>query len=485
MFAVSRVVVTQLAMALHAVEADPDGHARLERSRARLLLAPAGREDRVERLAAALFLIAVATFLVAMPPGSGWLAAIAFLSLAYAVCLAVEFEVGTGYTVPTLLVFVPMLFLLPPAVVPVAVVAGHLAIYLFNVARGRRHPARFIVVFGQSWHALGAALVFAAWPPGAATWSDTPLVLAAFVAYVAFDALASLSVDHFGHGESVRSLIASTAWIYAIDLLLLPLGLALAIAANGHALAVCVAVPLCALLWIFAAERRQRIDHAIELSHAYRGTAILLGEVVESDDAYTGSHSRDVVGLALEVGTRMGLDVRRLRHLEFGALLHDIGKIEVPKTILHKPGPLSDEEWKLMRRHTIDGQRMLEGIGGVLSEVGYIVRCSHERWDGGGYPDGLVGEAIPLEARICAACDAFSAMTTTRSYRPAMSPELAILELRHGSGSQFDAAAVDALVDALAARDRLTGSPPTPISDMRPHCLEVAPTSTEVSSERN
>ena len=327
MFAVSRVVVTQLAMALHAVEADPDGHARLERSRARLLLAPAGREDRVERLAAALFLIAVATFLVAMPPGSGWLAAVAFLSLAYAVCLAVEFKVGTGYTVPTLLVFVPMLFLLPPAVVPVAVVAGHLAIYLFNVARGRRHPARFIVVFGQSWHALGAALVFAAWPPGAATWSDAPLVLAAFVAYVAFDALASLSVDHFGHGESVRSLIASTAWIYAIDLLLLPLGLALAIAANGHALAV---ASRCHCARCCGSSRRaaRRIEHAIELSR-YRGTAILLGDVsptTTSIPACTAMRRRSPLGGRRAWGRRAA----RLRH-RIGARLHDIGKIDVPK----------------------------------------------------------------------------------------------------------------------------------------------------------
>jgi HD-GYP domain-containing protein (c-di-GMP phosphodiesterase class II) len=442
-------------MALHAAEADPDGHARLERSRARLRLAPAGREERVERLAGTLFLVALATFWVSVPPGSGWLVAFAILSVAYAVCLAVEFEVGTGYTVPTLVVFVPMLFLLPPAVVPVAVVAGHLASFLFSVARGRRHLARFIVVFGQSWHALGAALVVAAWSPGAAQWSDALLVVAAFGAYVVFDALASLSVDHFGHGESVGSLVASTAWIYAIDVLLLPLGLALAIAADGHALAVGVAVPLCALLWIFAAERRQRIDHAIELSQAYRGTAILLGDMVETDDAYTGSHSRDVVELALEVGTRMGLDVYRLRYLEFGALLHDIGKIEVPKSILHKPGPLSEAEWKVMRRHTIDGQRMLESVGGVLSEVGYIVRCSHERWDGGGYPDGVAGETIPIEARICAVCDAFSAMTSNRSYRAAMPTELAMLELRAGSGSQFDPAAVDALLDALSARERL------------------------------
>ena len=116
----------------------------------------------------------------------------------------------------------------------------------------------------------------------------------------------------------------------------------------------------------------------------------------------------------------MGLDEDTRRETEMGALLHDIGKIAVPDEIINKPGPLDDEEWAIMRTHTVEGERMLQQVGGLLSSVGVVVRASHERWDGGGYPDGLVGEQIPVAARICAACDAFNAMTTDRSYREAL-----------------------------------------------------------------
>ena len=217
-------------------------------------------------------------------------------------------------------------------------------------------------------------------------------------------------------------------------------------------------MPLIGLLWLFARERSWRIDQAIELSGAYRGTALLLGNVVEYDHSYTGSHSRDVVELALAVGERLRLSPAQLRNLEFGALLHDVGKITVPKAIINKPGPLTDAEWAIMRRHTIEGQRMLDSVGGALTRVGEIVRASHEDYDGTGYPDGLAGDAIPIEARICSACDAFSAMTTDRAYRPAMSESEAWTELRRCAGTQFDPRVVAAFEHVLPSETRL--SPP-------------------------
>ena len=146
-----------------------------------------------------------------------------------------------------------------------------------------------------------------------------------------------------------------------------------------------------------------------------------MSDVLTASDDYTGGeHSHGVVALSLAVGDELGIDGRDRRNLEFAALLHDVGKINVPDAILNKPGRLTDEEFEIIKRHPADGQQMLERIGGVLADVGVIVRHHHERWDGRGYPDRIAGEAIPLPARIICACDAFSAMTTDRSYRRAM-----------------------------------------------------------------
>jgi putative nucleotidyltransferase with HDIG domain len=173
--------------------------------------------------------------------------------------------------------------------------------------------------------------------------------------------------------------------------------------------------------------------------------------VVEADDAYTGSHSRGVVELSLGVAERLGLDSRQRRNTEFAALLHDVGKIAVPKEIINKPGPLDEDEWKIMHRHTIEGEEMLNRVGGVLAEVGRIVRSSHEHFDGSGYPDGLAGDEIPIEARIVTCCDAYSAMTTTRSYRKAMPVAKAIAELRSCAGTQFDPEVAAALEEIETA----------------------------------
>jgi HD-GYP domain-containing protein (c-di-GMP phosphodiesterase class II) len=147
------------------------------------------------------------------------------------------------------------------------------------------------------------------------------------------------------------------------------------------------------------------------------------------------------------------------RNIEFGALLHDVGKIAIPNEIINKPGPLDEEEWLVIKTHTVEGQRMLDQVGGVMQEIGQIVRASHERWDGGGYPDGIAGDAIPREARVVACCDAFNAMTTDRSYRRAMPLDEAIIELRINAGTQFDPEVVDAVI-AVVERGRATAAPP-------------------------
>jgi len=131
--------------------------------------------------------------------------------------------------------------------------------------------------------------------------------------------------------------------------------------------------------------------------------------------------------------------------LERGGVLHDVGKIAMPYRVLHKSEPLDEAEWALMHRHTIEGERMCVAHG-FDERVGRLVRATHERWDGGGYPDGVRGEEIPLEARIVSCCDAYDAMTTNRSYRKALPIEFALEELRSCAGTQFDPAVVEALV---------------------------------------
>jgi HD-GYP domain-containing protein (c-di-GMP phosphodiesterase class II) len=138
-----------------------------------------------------------------------------------------------------------------------------------------------------------------------------------------------------------------------------------------------------------------------------------------------------------------------MRDLEFAALLHDVGKIRIPGEIINKPGPLSSEERAVIETHTLEGERLLEQVGGVLGDVGRIVRSCHEHFDGAGYPDGLAADAIPLEARIVSACDAFSAMTTTRSYRRALPVAEALSELRRCAGTQFDPVVVAVLTDEI------------------------------------
>jgi diguanylate cyclase (GGDEF)-like protein len=159
----------------------------------------------------------------------------------------------------------------------------------------------------------------------------------------------------------------------------------------------------------------------------------------------TADHSDDVVTLCESIGRRLGFTNGALDRLEAGAQLHDIGKVGVPTEILNKPGPLSDSEWAVIREHTVIGERILRSVP-EMAEVATMVRHSHERWDGTGYPDGLAGEEIPLASRIILCADAFHAIRSDRAYRPGRSADKAFAELRACAGSQFDPRIVDELV---------------------------------------
>src|SRR4051812_36631786 len=190
----------------------------------------------------------------------------------------------------------------------------------------------------------------------------------------------------------------------------------------------------------FKAER----SRAEELGRSYVATVRALTNAVEARDAYTGKHAERVAAYGLELTTRIEPDLAGEPEIEFGYLLHDVGKVAIPDGILHKPEPLSDAEGTLMRRHPLIGWEILRGIP-FLERASEIVRHHHERWDGSGYPDGLAGEEIPLAARIFAVADALDAITTDRPYRPAAPLVEARRTIAAAAGTQFDPRVVEAL----------------------------------------
>jgi HD-GYP domain-containing protein (c-di-GMP phosphodiesterase class II) len=430
---------------------DPLLEEDIKRARERQGLPPIGREFVVRASLSAGFVLAALAMLtlVGTDRHPDWWLYSAF-AVAYALAARVAFDAGVGEVLPTELVLVPMLFTLPAGSVPLIVAGGLVLSALPEVRAGTVSPLRAALwPLANSIFSLGPALVFLLAHEPAADGRGFVVLAVALVAQFACDLAGSSTLERLAHGVRVRLLIRPLSTAFLIDALLAPVGFAAAIAARTNQAALLLPLPLLALLAYFARERRARMESILELSSAYRGTALLLGDVVDADDAYTGEHSRQVVDLVLAVCDRLGLDPRRRRIAEFAALLHDIGKIRVPASILHKPGPLTLEERAIMNMHTIEGERLLKRVGGLLGVVGAVVRSSHERWDGHGYPDGLAGGQIPLESRIVACCDAYSAMTTDRPYRAALSTQAARHELISNRGAQFDPHVVDALLATL------------------------------------
>jgi putative nucleotidyltransferase with HDIG domain len=191
-------------------------------------------------------------------------------------------------------------------------------------------------------------------------------------------------------------------------------------------------------------QRTSELDRALRsLGDAYRTTLRALTAALEARDSETHGHSERVVNFSLRLGREMGLDGEQLRSLEFGSLLHDIGKIGVPDAILRKPAALTEAEWMKMREHPLHGQKILRGIE-FLEGASRVVAQHHEKWDGTGYPLGLRAEEIDLNARIFAVADAFDAMISDRVYRRGRSYEEAAAELDAYAGRQFDPAVVAA-----------------------------------------
>lgn len=183
-----------------------------------------------------------------------------------------------------------------------------------------------------------------------------------------------------------------------------------------------------------ASEREQL--RALELRRSYEATVRALADAVEARDAYTGKHAERVAAYGLALARACGMEVDE-PHIEFGFLLHDIGKVAISDAILHKPGSLTAPELDVMRQHPVIGDEIVSGID-FLSEARHVVRSHHERWDGAGYPDRLARDEIPLAARVFAVADTFDALTSDRPYRAAASFAEARAVIAQGAGSQFD-----------------------------------------------
>jgi putative nucleotidyltransferase with HDIG domain len=171
--------------------------------------------------------------------------------------------------------------------------------------------------------------------------------------------------------------------------------------------------------------------------------------LVDALDDHIAGHARRVTMFAIQVAERLGVTEAEHRDVELGGLLHDIGKLAMPARILAKAGPLDESEQRVMRTHTVQGEKIASELAHLPRSVPTVIRSSHERWDGAGYPDGLRGEEIPLASRIVAAADALDAMTSSRSYRAALPVDLALEVLRVEAGRQFDPRAIDALCQVV------------------------------------
>jgi hypothetical protein len=410
------------------------------------------RERAVVGLSAAAFLSTaalLATFLPSERETEPFL--LVALVLGYALISRVRFEFGNWFVVPECLAFVPLLLLAPLPYVPLLVGLAALLSVVPELLNGSWHRERAVAPFSDCWFCIGPVLVLAIFAPGEASFDEAGIYVAALGAQFACDFGWTVFRDRVVDRLPLSTVLDSYGGVLRFDAILAPIAFAITLSAVDQPIMLLTIGPLVWLLEILSRDRRERYAAALELQRAYRGTVMLLADVVEFDDQYTADHSRSVVDLVHATADELRVDPNRRQELEFAALLHDVGKIAIPKEILNKPAALTESEFEVMKTHTIEGQFMLDRVGGLLARVGEIVRSCHERWDGTGYPDALRREEIPLESRIVFAADAFNAMTTNRPYRGAMTTAEALEELRAGAGTQFDPVVVEALISLIEA----------------------------------
>lgn len=280
---------------------------------------------------------------------------------------------------------------------------------------------------------------------------DFPRILVPLVAVALFCVLGNLVAAAVAmrtiHGRPIRDSLSGVAW-------LVPSQVALAFV--GYLMAQVLAINLFALPLFIAPllVARQLFERYTSMRTAFADTVRSLVGALEAKDTYTRGHSERVSEYAARIGDAIGLDPKSLERLEYSALLHDIGKLRVPRDILVKPGKLTREEFDLIREHPATGAEMVNRIP-PLRDLAQLIRLHHERPDGRGYPAGSTMEDVPVSAKILAVADSYDAMTTTRAYRAALSREEAVVELALGAGEQFDPEVVSVFLVELDADIRM------------------------------
>ena len=447
------------------------GEARERRSRS---LAP---RERVVLPFSAVGFIAAAALVATTIPNERPVNLVLLLGLVvgYGLIGRVRFEFGGLYGTPEQLLIVPMALLAPLPVVPLLVALATVVSVLPDSARHTWHPQRLLDGVADCWFSIPPVLVLAAFAPGMPDLAHIGIYVLAFGAQLSGDFAWAFVRDRLLDRLPFKRHAANWFGSARVDIILAPVAFMITLAAADAPVVLISVGPLAWLFHSFAQDRQERYAKALELQRAYRGTVMLLSDVVGFDDDYTGEHSRSVVELVVAIADELGVDDADRQELEFAAMLHDVGKIAIPKEILNKPAKLTAEEFALMKTHTIEAQLMLDRVGGLLGRVGEIVRSCHERWDGGGYPDGLAGEQIPIAARIVFCCDAYHAMTSDRPYRKAMSSRDAYAELVTNAGTQFDPTVVAAFAEVLEQ-----AKPMVPVGDSVRAVLAGAPGSREL-----
>jgi len=392
--------------------------------------------------------LAIALLIPSERDPSAWL--VGGLVVGHALISRVRFEFAGGYVVPEQLVLVPLMLLGPLNLVPLLIALSGTLALIPDLARGSWSRDRWLNPLSEHWCYVAPVLILAALAPGEPTLDEWPAYVLALAAQLGADFASAALRNKLLDEVPLREFAIGFVGASRVELILSPTAfVATLVAVEQPIVLILVFAPLVWMLDNFSKERWARHAGALELNRAYRGTVMLLSDVLEHDDEYTADHSRSVVDLVNAVADELDIDADARQELEFAAMLHDVGKISIPKEILHKPAALTKPEFEIIKGHTIEGQFMLDRVGGLLGRVGDVVRSCHERWDGKGYPDGLVGEDIPLAARIVFVCDAYNAMTTDRPYRNAMAIDAAVEELINNAGTQFDPTIVAALVSVI------------------------------------